>query len=228
MLKERYQRNHNTINEDELPILNGSKICVVGCGGLGGHIIDMLVRVGIGNLTVVDGDVFVESNLNRQLLSKESNLGKSKAQEAGKYVHLINSQVELTIHDQYLNDDNAYNIIEGCNVVIDALDNVKSRLLLEKACFVKKIPLIHGAIGGWYGQVAVVLPGSHLLTKLYSEDSGEGEERILGNPSFTPANIASIQVAECIKYILNKESALTNSILQIDLLTDSFDIVSIE
>lgn len=227
MIDERYKMNHSTIKEEEMSLLKNARVGVIGCGGLGGYNIELLARIGIGHLVVADGDVFAESNLNRQLLSTESNLYKSKADEASNRVTQINSDIQITTHDLYLDRANAFDILEGCHVAIDALDNVKSRLILEETCGDIGIPLIHGAIGGWYGQVAVVLPGSGLLTKLYSSADSEGEEKILGNPSFTPACIASIQVAECIKYLLKKGSTLINSVLQIDLLSNSFDVIEV-
>lgn len=225
MIQERYRMNMNTISSEEMLLLKEAKACVVGCGGLGGHVIELLARLGIGHLVVVDGDVFSPSNLNRQLLCTEANLGQNKAREAVNRVREINGEITIEGHALFMDKDNAESLVSGCNLVVDALDNVASRLMLEDACTEKNIPLIHGAIAGWYGQVALVMPGSGLLKKLYGDPAVKGEESTLGNPSFTPACIASIQVAECVKVLLGKDSLLANGMLQVDLLAGNFDVI---
>ncbi|MGI6257945.1 MAG: HesA/MoeB/ThiF family protein [Anaerovoracaceae bacterium] len=225
MIQERYRMNCSAISSEEMQVLKRARVCVVGCGGLGGHVIELLARLGIGHLVAVDGDVFSQSNLNRQLLCLESNLGKSKAEEAAIRVNQVNSEIKVDAHCLYMDEENAPRLLSGCDLAVDALDNVESRLMLEDACAQEGIPLVHGAIGGWYGQVALVMPGSDLLRKIYGRDTDKGEESTLGNPSFIPAHIASIQVAECVKALLGRETPLSSGVLQIDLLDGNFDII---
>lgn len=225
MIEERYRMNLNAITKSEMQQLESAKVCIVGCGGLGGHIIEMLARLGVGHLVIVDGDTFHESNLNRQLFSREDNIGESKAKESAKLVGRINSNIKVDYHHLYMSKNNAEELLAGCLLAVDALDNVEGRLLLEKVCSDLNIPLVHGAIGGWYGQVAVVMPGSKLLEKIYGDRMEKGEETSLGNPAFIAANIASIQVAECVKLLAGKESPLKNAILEVDLLFHCFDII---
>lgn len=218
---ERYQRNKKLISQEEQERLAQARVTVLGCGGLGGYIIEMLSRIGVGKLTLVDYDIFDSSNLNRQLLSTEENLGSSKAAEAGRRVRLINSTVEVEVVEERLSPENIEEIIEGSMVVVDALDSIALKKQVEKACTRVNIPMVHGAIGGWIAQVAVVRPGDFLLEKLYGEVQ-EGVEKEMGNPSFTPALAASIQVGEVIKLLLNKGSSLEGEILYIDLENNSF------
>lgn len=225
MIQGRYRMNHSTISKEEMQLLSRAKVCVVGCGGLGGHVIELLARLGIGHLVAVDGDVFSPSNLNRQLLCLESNLGKNKAEEAAIRVGQVNSEIRIDAHRLYMDQANAPQLLSGCDLAVDALDNVESRLMLEEACTQENIPLIHGAIGGWYGQVALVMPGSGILQKIYGGDAAKGEESALGNPSYIPAHIASIQAAECVKALLGKGSPLSGGVLQVDLLAGSFEII---
>ncbi len=225
MIEERYKMNLHSIAKDEMQLLKDAKVCVVGCGGLGGHIIELLARLGIGHLVVVDGDTFTESNLNRQLLCTEEDLGKSKAEAAFRRVKQINSEIDITHHDLFMDKDNAQELLAGCNVAVDALDNIESRIMLEDACEEANIKLVHGAIGGWHGQVAVVTPGSGILKKLYAGNTIRGDETALGNPAFIPANIASIQVAECVKVLINKESSLIDGMLLVDLLTNNYEVI---
>lgn len=225
MIQERYRMNCNAISSEEMQVLKRAKVCVVGCGGLGGHVIELLARLGMGHLVAVDGDAFARSNLNRQLLCLESSLGGNKAEEAVIRVNQVNSEVKIDAHCLYMDEGNAARLLSGCDLAVDALDNVESRLVLEDACAQKGIPLIHGAIGGWCGQVALVMPGSGLLRKIYGRGTPKGEESTLGNPSFIPAHIASIQVAECVKTLLGKKSFLSGGVLQADLLAGNFDII---
>lgn len=218
----RYDRNIGTITIEEQALLSTKSVCVVGCGGLGGGVIENLTRMGIGELTVVDGDSFDESNLNRQVLSNEENLGKSKAVEAIEQMSRINSEITLIAIEDLLNEENAGSIIDGCDIVVDALDNVDARLALEDACEAEGVPLVHGAISGWNGQVGVVMPGSGILHQIYDGAAGEDSPT---NPSFTPAVISALQAAETIKVLLGREEALKNKLLMIDLLEHEYEVI---
>jgi len=219
----RYDRNIGTITIEDQAVLACKSVCVVGCGGLGGGVIENLTRMGVGEITVVDGDVFDESNLNRQVLSNEGNLGESKALEAVEQMSRINSEITLIAIEDLLNEDNAAAIIDGCDVVVDALDNMKARFALEKACEELNIPLVHGAISGWNGQVGIVMPGSGIISQIYADDSVSDEPAT--NPSFTPAVVSAIQAMETIKLLLCREEALVNRLLMIDLLDHEYEVI---
>ena len=218
----RYDRNIGTITIEEQELLKSKAVCVVGCGGLGGGIIENLTRMGVGELTVVDGDSFDVSNLNRQVLSNEGNLGRSKALEAAEQMSKINSEITLIAIEELLTAENAGDIIDGCDAVVDALDNVESRLALEDACEKAGIPLIHGAISGWNGQVGVVMPGSGILHQIYGSDM---EDSSPTNPSFTPAVVSALQAAETIKVLLGREDILMNKLLMIDLMYHEYEVI---
>lgn len=221
----RYQRNIGTITEDEQYQLSQKSVCVVGCGGLGGTVIENLVRMGVGSLTVVDGDVFDESNLNRQVLSNEKNLGLSKALEAAKQMNEINSTVKINPIYKMLNEKNVSDIIVGHDVVVDALDNVSARIVLETACEKMNLPLVHGAIGGWNGQVGIVMPGCRMIQQLYEVESTTSKPT---NPPFTPAVIAALEAAETIKLLLDREEALRNQLLVLDLLAHEYEVIDFD
>ncbi|XMB85964.1 HesA/MoeB/ThiF family protein [Mycoplasmatota bacterium WC44] len=226
-MEKRYIKNMNMLSEDEIKSLHKAKICVIGCGGLGGFVIEGLIRLGFENLTVVDNDVFDKSNLNRQLFATESTLQNSKARTAGERVVDINSRSK--VNPITLRFDRKYGkkIIQNHDIVIDAVDNVETKLLLEEFCNELNIPLIHGAIGGWFGQVAIIHPGDGILSKIYSSNT-DGIEKELGNPSFTPAVTANIMVAEALKLYLNKKEKLHKQLLVIDLLNHSYDVIDIK
>jgi len=222
----RYDRN-GIFTAQDMEVLENSKVCIVGCGGLGGYVLELIARVGIQEITVVDGDVFDESNLNRQLLSMPDNLGEVKVLEAKKRISRLNPKAEITAVHDYLGPHNAGKIIDGMDIVIDALDNIPIRLVLQQACEEKNIPLVHGAIAGWYGQVTTVMPGDWTLNRVYSSGHKKGIETEIGNPSFTPAYVASIQVSEALKVLTNKGETLRNQIMYIDLLDNEVHILPI-
>lgn len=219
---DRYSRNISSISHDENKILQSSTVCVIGCGGLGGYIIEMLGRLGVGYITAVDSDIFEVTNLNRQIFSDEISVGKSKALTAVKRMRIVNSHIEVTPVIAYVDESNVDEILSGHDLVIDALDNIKSRLVLEKACRELKIPLVHGAIAGWYGQVCSIFPGENTLSKIYATGMSKGMEKQLGNPAFTPALVASTQVSEAVKILLGRGELLRNKLLFLDLLNNEF------
>ncbi|HBT49287.1 MAG: Molybdopterin biosynthesis protein MoeB [Caldanaerobacter subterraneus] len=218
----RYDRNMNMLSKEENERLRSFKICVVGCGGIGGYVIEMLGRLGIGYITAVDRDVFEDSNLNRQILSNVEVLGKSKALEAKERMKRVNPDVYVNPIISEFNKENAKDIIKGHDIVIDALDNIETRLLLQDVCEDLNIPFVHGAIAGWYGQVTTVFPGDRTLDILYKKRVLKGIENELGNPSFTPALVASIQVSEALKVLIGRGEILRKEILYIDTFSQEY------
>jgi molybdopterin/thiamine biosynthesis adenylyltransferase len=215
----RYQRNSSTISCSEQLCLLRSRVAIIGCGGLGGFIVDELARLGVGEITVVDPDQFEESNLNRQVLASFSTLGKSKVEAAARRVREVNPAVQVNPIKGRFSAANGAEILHGANVVVDALDNIPVRLELAQTCGELSIPLVHGAICGWYGQVTTQFPGEDTLEKLYGSCKlDRGMERILGNPSFTPAVVASLEVAEACKILLGHGTLLRRRVLFVNLL----------
>ena len=226
-MKERYIRNIKAISEEENAALFDKKVCVIGCGGLGGYIIEILARIGVGNLIVVDGDVFEESNLNRQLLSKTDLLGKSKAESAYRRVLEINPEVKVKYIYDFLDESNYSEIINNSDVAVDALDNIKTKKFLQKACEELGIPLVHGAIGGWYGQVTTIFPGDRTLDIIYKGEEEKGQEKVLGNLPFTASYTASLQSAEVIKLLIKRGDLLRKKVLFMDLLNNESEIINL-
>jgi molybdopterin-synthase adenylyltransferase len=220
IMPARYERNYDTISFSEQIHLLRSTVAVVGCGGLGGNIIEMLARLGIGNLVVIDGDIFNESNLNRQLLCTENNIGKGKAESAAARIKHINSSISTKTYSQFIDLKNISTIIRGVDLAVDALDNIPSRFILEKSCKSLKIPLIHGAINNFNGQVSTILPGDNGLETIYGpleKYDKQNKKSVVSVPSFNPALVASLQVAEVVKVLLNRGKPLRNKVLLINL-----------
>ena len=217
----RYARNIPALTNAECEALRQTRILVVGCGGLGGHIIDQLSRIGVGFLRVVDGDVFEASNLNRQLLSSVPLLGVSKAKAAADHIARVNPDVTVESVQTFLTEGNATEILAGCDIVMDALDNIPSRRILAAACEKANIPYIYGAIQGWVAQAAISMPGDHLINTLYPEEIEITDKSVL---SFTPALCASMQTALCVKWLLGR-SVETGTIYYFDLLNQEFETI---
>jgi molybdopterin-synthase adenylyltransferase len=215
----RYQRNRSMISVAEQLQLFRSRIAVIGCGGLGGYIIEELARLGVGRIVAIDPDIFEEHNLNRQLLSSPRALGQAKVEAALARVGEINPAVSLIpIRDAFCTA-NGSALLEDVTVAVDALDSISCRLELAATCTELDIPMVHGAIAGWYGHVATQLPGDTTVQSIYRNwVKGKGIEKQLGNPAFTPAVVASLQVAEVCKIVLGKGELLRNRKLSIDLL----------
>ena len=213
-MEPRYARNIPALSETECLALRQKTILVVGCGGLGGHVIDQLSRIGVGALRVVDGDVFEETNLNRQLLSEVSLLGIGKAKAAADRIRRVNPEIMVEAVEEFLTEENAAVLLEDCDAVVDALDNISSRKTLAAACAKAGIPYIYGAISGWVAQAAVSMPGDGLIDLLYPEGTVLRDKSVL---SFTPALCASLQVSLCVK-LLTGRPVETGTIYHLDLL----------
>ena len=159
-------RQMSIVTRSEQERFKDAKITVIGCGGIGGETIEMLARMGIGELVLVDEDAFDLSNLNRQTLASLKDLGLSKSAVAADKVRLINPYVKVTAFHEHVDGDNIDLIIGDSDIVIDALDNVLTRVIVSRKALEKGIPYIHGAIHGTLGQITVFLPNSD---KTYEE-----------------------------------------------------------
>lgn len=226
-MEERYSRNMKMLSERENKLLRESCVAVVGCGGLGGGIIEMLGRLGVGHIIAVDGDNFEPSNLNRQLLSHTENMGTSKAQAAVDRMKLVNPDIRVTPVKELIHLENGRQLLAGANVIVDAVDRINTRMMLQELAEELQVPLVHGAIGGWYGQVMTVLPGDKTLNLIYGGESTQGIEKELGNPSFTPALVGSIQVSEVVKLLINRGGLLRHKMLYIDLYEQDYTLLEL-
>ena len=222
----RYDRNKIALSEEECAELAKARIAIVGCGGLGGAVIEALARIGVGYLRVIDGDVFEESNLNRQLLCTESALGREKALVAAERISAINSEVEAEPIVSFLDEGNAAELLADVDCVVDCLDNLEARFWMAHACQNIELPLVYGAIAGWFGQVCTVYPGDPSFVSIYGEpfeSGGESQHKKLGNLPFTAYSIAAFQAAEAVKVVLDKPGQIRNRLLMVDLLDGSVD-----
>lgn len=216
LVPKRYLRNIGTLGLTGQIKLLEAQVAVIGAGGLGGTIIELLARLGVGRIVCIDGDIFAEHNLNRQLLSREDNLSQSKVEAAKKRVQAINEAVEFAGQRLMLNAENGEKILRGSQVAVDALDNLPSRFILEEKTKKLGIPLVHGAIAGFTGQISTIFPEDQGLKLIYKKEGKKGVEEELGNPAATPALAAAWQVQEVVKIITGQGNLLRNKILYFD------------
>ncbi|NIV28161.1 MAG: HesA/MoeB/ThiF family protein [Anaerolineae bacterium] len=226
----RYERNVGTIGLEGQARLLRATVAVVGLGGLGGYITEALARMGVGRLILIDGDVFEEHNLNRQVLSAEAGLGTSKAQAAQHRVAEINSGVEVTAHALALTRENLPQLLEGADVVVDGLDRLPTRLLLQEGAQALSIPLVHGSIAGCLGQVMTILPGDPGLVGLYGGESElpeQGLEAQLGTPAATPMMVAAWEAQEVVKILVGQGELLRHRLLVLDMESGAIEILQL-
>ena len=159
-------RQMSIVTRSEQERFKDAKITVIGCGGIGGETIEMLARMGIGELVLVDKDAFDLSNLNRQTLATITDLGLEKSSVAAEKVRLINPYVKTTVFNEHIDQTNIKKVIGTSDIVIDALDNVLTRVIVSRKAREIGIPYIHGAIHGTMGQITIFLPDSE---KTYEE-----------------------------------------------------------
>ena len=220
----RYIRNREIISPEVQLQLARSRVAVVGAGGLGGHVILLLTRIGIGHLVVIDCDAFDETNLNRQAFCTRHTIGSPKTHEAARQIMDINPGVEVTSHQISIDPANIESLLDGSHVVVDALDNAHDRLLLEKGAKALHIPLVHGAIAGFDGQVMTVFPEDRGLRLIYGDAAAarkdpETPEAVLGVPAPTPSMIATLQVMEVLKIIMKRGKLFRDTLVHVNLET---------
>lgn len=225
----RYIRNRNSYSAADQIKLAQSAVTIAGAGGLGGHTITLLARTGIGHLNIFDYDEFDETNLNRQVISNVSSLGEKKVRVAQKTVKSINPAVSCSISAKKISQKELEKTISGTAAVVDALDNISDRFIIERSAKKMNIPLVHGAIAGFEGQVMTIYPEDKGLKQIYGAEppgtpSTESPEAIMGTPSPTPSLVATLQTMEVIKVILNREDILRNRLLHVNLETSHFHI----
>ncbi|MFH1990918.1 MAG: HesA/MoeB/ThiF family protein [Pseudomonadota bacterium] len=220
IVPERYARNMKTFSIEDQAILLRSKVCVVGLGGLGGTVVEILARCGIGTLALIDGDSFEDSNLNRQFLSTHHLLAAPKVEAAAQRVRHINSSIVVQNYPEYLNRKNAKRLLKNSDVVVDCLDNVQTRFILEETSKKAKIPLVSAAVAGISGHITTIFPQDRGLTLIYGEPNRlppKGAETALGCLSPAVTLLASLESAEVVKILLNRGATLRNRLLIVDL-----------
>lgn len=230
IVPECYTRNQKRLSSADQIRLLQSCVAVVGLGGLGGTVTEILARIGVGQLRLIDGDRFDESNLNRQLLSSIELLGTPKAEAAVRRVQAINPAVEAEPVFEFMADDNAVKCLSGAALAVDCLDSITSRFVLERACRQLNMPLVSAAIGGTSGQATVILPGDPGLAALYGDPqkaADKGVEKSLGTLSFAAIALAAMECAEVVTLATGRPAPLRNRLLVTDISDHMAEIIEL-
>lgn len=216
----RYSRNMNALSLQDQTVLSNSTVSIVGLGGLGGAVAEILARIGVGCLKLIDGDCFEEHNLNRQRFATSETIGISKARASENALHAVNSSITIQSYPVFLQEDNAIELISNSDVVADCLDSLKTRFILESACKKAGIPMVSAAVAGEYGHVSTIFPEDIGLRAIYGEPEfleDRGAETSLGCLPYTVNLIASSESAEVVKILLGRGKLLRNKLLIADL-----------
>lgn len=217
-MEERFIRNYPAVTEAQQLLLGTKHVAVAGAGGIGGYVVEYLVRIGIGEITVIDGDSFCLSNMNRQLLCTEHTLGRYKAGAAATRAGEIDPAVRIRAVEQYLTEENAADLLSGADLVIDALDSIRSRMILEDGAAANRQTIIHGAVEGWDLQIMEVPPGEGILHALYGNGSipEEKEHTIL---AMVPAVAAGLEVSAALQKLLGYTGPVDRKLFSMSLMT---------
>ena len=195
--------------------LKRAKVIIAGGGGLGSPSAIYLAAAGVGMIRIVDHDRVELSNLNRQVLHWHKDIGRSKVTSATEKLKKLNPEVEVEAIEETITEDNVSQLMAGFDVVVDAMDNLPTRYLLNKAALEKDIPFVHGAVYGFEGRAMTIIPGKTACLECvyHGATTPGGKFPVIG---VAPAIIGCIQATEVIKYIVGIGALLTNRLLIYD------------
>jgi len=214
--KERYDRQIMIpeIGEAGQERLKRSKVLIAGAGGLGSPIAVYLAAAGIGKIRLIDEDIVDISNLNRQILHWDEDVGRGKVDSAFDKLSKLNPTIHVEAMRETIGEDNVSRLVEGCDLIVDAMDNLPTRYLLNGVAVERRIPFFHGAVRGFEGRAMTVIPGeTACLMCMYRGPVPKEKFPVIG---VAPAVIGAIQVTEVIKYLVGAGDLLKNRILLYD------------
>jgi adenylyltransferase/sulfurtransferase len=210
--------------------LRKAKVCVVGVGGIGNPVVTQLTAMGVGKLKIVDRDIIEISNLHRQHLYTENDLGKVKVEAAKERLEKINSSVEIEALPNSVTKYTAESIIRGYDIVVDALDSIDARYALNDACIKLNIPLIYAGALGMLGSVCTIIPNKTACLRCIFPALAEDDMPTCSTEGVHPSIlylVGGIQVSEAVKIILGQKPTLENKLLYVDLNDLSLEKISV-
>ncbi len=201
--------------------LKKAKVFIAGAGGLGSPVAIYLAAAGIGTIRIADHDTIELSNLNRQVLHWEENIGGRKVDSAAEKLRKLNPNIKVETTAETITEANVSRLVGDSDLIVDAMDNLPTRYLLNRVIFEKKIPFFHGAVYGFEGRAMTVIPGKTACLNCLYHNARVPKEKfpVIG---VTPAVIGCIQATEVIKYLTGLGELLTNRILNYDALRMRF------
>ncbi len=194
--------------------LKNTKVFVAGCGGLGSPIATYLAAAGFGSLVLVDMDVVDLSNLNRQILHWDKNVGEPKVKSAYEKLSRLNPAIELLPLNVEITEDNVEEMTKGCDIILDGMDNFPTRYLLNRASLRHRVPFVHASIWGMEGRITTFVPGkTACLECIFPRAPPKEKFPVLGA---TPGVLATLQVTEAVKVLLGLGEPLLDRLLVYD------------
>lgn len=222
---ERYTRHKNLFAEGKMEQIQKARVMVVGAGGLGCTVLQLIARLGVDTLHVYDCADVDLPDLNRQLLYDEGDISLHKADCATQKLRCINSSINVIGHTERVDEST---LLPEVDLVFDCLDNFQTRFILDRLLYPLNIPMIHGGVNKFFAQVTSIVPGqSKMLAELFPVDTASIDKQTTKD-IFPPVVTitASIQVSEGVKYLTGQHSdMLINRVLMIDALANSFEII---
>jgi len=204
--------------------LKNSKVLVAGAGGLGAAVLTYLAIAGVGRIRIIDGDKVELSNLNRQMLHTDKDIAKEKAVSAKARLESLNPDIQIETVGEVITEDNAFDLVAEYPIV-DALDNLPTRYLLNRVAVRRNLPLFHGAVYGFEGRATTILPGKTPCLRCLYQGVLPGRIPVVGA---TPGIIGCIQATEVIKYVIGIGELLTSRLLIYDGLSLRFNEVKLK
>lgn len=223
--REKYSRQILLFGEEGQEKLKKAKVLVAGAGGLGSPVSTYLTIAGVGKIILADFDSVDPSNLNRQFLHHEKDIGRLKIESAKEKLLSMNPDIEVETIAEMLTESNLETLVPECDIIVDALDNLETRHILNRLAIKRKIPLIHGAVTGYDGQVTTIVPGkTPCFYCIFPRISKKEVFPILGT---TPGIIGSIQANEAIKFLTGQGKLLEGRLLFWSGLSGNFSEISL-
>ena len=203
--------------------LLSATVAVAGVGAIGCLVADMLARCGVGHLRLIDPDVVELSNLQRQMLYNEEDVagGLPKAEIAAGQLRRVNSGIEISSHVERVTDDNAVQLLQGADVIIDAVDNFAAKFALNRAALQLGLPMMYGALAGSYGVSMPIIPGqTGCLCCLYCDEPDRASSETAATAGVIPptvATVASLQVVQTLKWLVGARDEIITDLIHVDI-----------
>jgi len=205
---ERYKRQMMLFGEEGQERLKKAHIFIAGAGGLGSPVSIYLAVAGVGTITIIDMDVVDGTNLNRQILHYDRDIGRKKTASAEEKLQELNPDIIINAIDVMIDASNVKKLVGNSDGIVDAMDNYQTRYQLNDVAIAKQIPFFHGGIRGFYGQVTTIIPGTTPCLKCIFPKAPPTEEfPVVG---VTAGIIGTIQSNEVIKYLTGTGDLLAN------------------
>lgn len=224
--RKRYARQMLTFGEEGQESLKSASVLVAGAGGLGTVISLYLAAAGIGHLRIIDCDVVEPSNLNRQILHWSGDIGRPKTASVADKLAALNPLIRIEAIIARITEESIEGMARGCDLIVDAMDNVPTRHLLNRAAVAQKIPFVHGAVRGFFGQATTVIPGKGPCLRCFFPESSPRE--VFPIVGAACGVIGSIEVAETIKLLTGKGEPLAGKLFIWDGLSGAAETIAIE